>query len=180
MVRGRRFLHLQRRRRRYAGGDRNRALQPQAGDTPARPVYLLQLEVLVGLAPPGPRDDTHRPRARLDGGVHPFHGQPGGGRGLLPQEAPGPLNEALPRTVLVVGAGGREHALVRALAASPTHPRVICAPGNAGIAADAACFPARADDIPALVQLARSEKAELVVAGPEVPLVLGLADRLAE
>jgi phosphoribosylamine--glycine ligase len=90
------------------------------------------------------------------------------------------LNEALPRTVLVVGAGGREHALVRALAASPTHPRVICAPGNAGIAADAACFPARADDIPALVQLARSEKAELVVAGPEVPLVLGLADRLAE
>jgi phosphoribosylamine--glycine ligase len=90
------------------------------------------------------------------------------------------LNEVLPRTVLVVGAGGREHALVRALASSPGRPRVICAPGNAGIAGDAACFPVRADDVPGLVMLARTERVDLVVAGPEVPLVLGLADRLAE
>ena len=88
--------------------------------------------------------------------------------------------EDLPRCVLVVGSGGREHALVRALAASPARPRVLCAPGNAGIAADAACFPVKADDVHALVALARREKVGLVVVGPEVPLVLGLADRLAE
>jgi phosphoribosylamine--glycine ligase len=91
------------------------------------------------------------------------------------------LNPAeLPRTVLVVGSGGREHALVRALAASPTRPRILCAPGNAGIAADAACFPVKADDVQGIVSLARREKVEFVVVGPEVPLVLGLADRLAE
>jgi len=80
----------------------------------------------------------------------------------------------------VVGSGGREHALVRALAASPAGPRVLCAPGNAGISADAACFAVKADDVPGLVALARREKVEFVVVGPEVPLVLGLADRLAE
>jgi len=80
----------------------------------------------------------------------------------------------------VVGAGGREHALVRALAASPARPRVICAPGNAGIAADAACFALKADDVAGLVALARREKAGFVVVGPEVPLSLGLADRLHE
>ncbi len=57
---------------------------------------------------------------------------------------------------------------------------MLCAPGNAGIAADAACLPVRADDVPGLVELARREKAGLVVVGPEVPLSLGLADRLAE
>ena len=69
---------------------------------------------------------------------------------------------------------------MRALAASPSRPRVICAPGNAGIAADAACFPVKPDDVPGLVEIARRENAGFVVVGPEVPLCLGLADRLAE
>lgn len=84
----------------------------------------------------------------------------------------------LPRSVLVVGSGGREHALVRALLASPAKPRVVCAPGNAGIAQDVTCFPVAADNIDELVALAQRERVEFVVVGPEVPLSLGLADRL--
>ena len=85
---------------------------------------------------------------------------------------------ALPRSLLVVGSGGREHALVRALRASPSLPRVVCAPGNAGIAQDVACLTVAADDVSGLVALALREKIEFVVVGPEVPLSLGLADRL--
>ncbi len=88
--------------------------------------------------------------------------------------------EDLPKIVLVVGAGGREHALVQALKASPGRPTVLCAPGNAGIAGDAPCFPVKADDVPGLVELAKREHAAFVVVGPEVPLSLGLADRLRE
>jgi len=85
---------------------------------------------------------------------------------------------ALPRLVLVVGSGGREHTLVRSLLSSPARPRVICAPGNAGIAEDAACFPVAADDVAGLVELARRESVDFVVVGPEVPLSLGLVDQL--
>jgi phosphoribosylamine--glycine ligase len=85
----------------------------------------------------------------------------------------------LPRSVLVVGSGGREHALVKALALSPARPRLLCAPGNAGIAADAACCPVAADNVAGLVALAQREKVEFVVVGPEVPLSLGLVDALA-
>jgi phosphoribosylamine--glycine ligase len=84
----------------------------------------------------------------------------------------------LPQSVLVVGSGGREHALVRALLASPARPRVVAAPGNPGIALDVPCFPVPADNIPGLVALARREKIEFVVVGPEVPLSLGLVDEL--
>jgi phosphoribosylamine--glycine ligase len=68
---------------------------------------------------------------------------------------------------------------VKALALSPARPRLLCAPGNAGIAAEAACFSVAADNIPGLVALAQREKVELVVVGPEVPLSLGLVDALA-
>lgn len=85
---------------------------------------------------------------------------------------------SLPSSVLVVGSGGREHALVKAIAASPARPRILCAPGNAGIAADATCVPIAADDVPGLVALAQREKIDFVVVGPEIPLSLGLVDRL--
>ncbi|MCK4982127.1 MAG: ATP-grasp domain-containing protein, partial [Victivallaceae bacterium] len=80
--------------------------------------------------------------------------------------------------VLVVGSGGREHALCWAIAKSPLCSKLICAPGNAGIADVAKCVDVGAEDISALVELAKSEKIDLVVIGPEAPLVAGLADRL--
>ena len=84
----------------------------------------------------------------------------------------------LPRNVLVVGSGGREHALVTALLKSPSKPRVICSPGNAGIEAQVPCFPISADNISGLVQLAKDKSIDFVVVGPEVPLSLGLVDEL--
>ncbi|MBX9701273.1 MAG: phosphoribosylamine--glycine ligase [Acetobacteraceae bacterium] len=78
--------------------------------------------------------------------------------------------------VLVVGGGGREHALCWAIAASPLLTRLWCAPGNAGIAEVAACVPIGAEDIAGLVGFARDNAVDLVVAGPEAPLALGLAD----
>ena len=80
--------------------------------------------------------------------------------------------------LLVVGGGGREHALCWKLAASPLVTKLYCAPGNAGIAAEAECVPIGQTDIPKLVAFAREQKIDFVVVGPEQPLVLGLVDAL--
>ena len=80
--------------------------------------------------------------------------------------------------VLLVGSGGREHALAWKLASSPMLTELHAAPGNPGIARLAACHPIRAEDAESLLGLARSLGIELVVVGPEVPLVVGLADVL--
>jgi phosphoribosylamine---glycine ligase len=80
--------------------------------------------------------------------------------------------------VLVVGAGGREHALIRALQRSPQEPEVLCAPGNPGIAQDARTFDVRVDDVAGVADLAERERADLTVVGPEAPLVAGLVDEV--
>ena len=82
--------------------------------------------------------------------------------------------------ILVVGGGGREHALCWAIAASPLCEKLYCAPGNAGIAREAECLPIAADDVDALTSFARTNAIDFVVVGPELPLVLGLVDRLTE
>jgi phosphoribosylamine--glycine ligase len=81
--------------------------------------------------------------------------------------------------VLVIGSGGREHALCWALAASPLLTTLWCAPGNPGTAEVARNVPIGIDDIPGIVDFARDNEVDLVIPGPEAPLVAGLADALA-
>ncbi|MBB5746090.1 phosphoribosylamine--glycine ligase [Brevundimonas variabilis] len=81
--------------------------------------------------------------------------------------------------ILLVGSGGREHALAWKIAQSPLVKRLICAPGNPGIETYAELAPVKADDAQGLVVLAREMRADLVVVGPEAALANGLADRLA-
>ncbi|MEA2754516.1 MAG: phosphoribosylamine---glycine ligase [Aliidongia sp.] len=80
--------------------------------------------------------------------------------------------------VLVVGSGGREHALCWAIAASPLCDKLFCAPGNAGIAAVAECRAVAALDFAGLLDLTQTERIDFVVVGPEAPLVAGLVDHL--
>ena len=79
--------------------------------------------------------------------------------------------------ILVVGGGGREHALVWKIAQSPMVAKTYCAPGNPGIANLADCVHIPADDIDALLEFAEAEKVDLTVVGPEVPLTMGIVDR---
>ena len=78
--------------------------------------------------------------------------------------------------ILVVGSGGREHAMVWKLAQSSRTPTLYCAPGNAGIESLATCVPVKADDIAGLKTFVQSEKIDLTVVGPEAPLALGIVD----
>ncbi len=80
--------------------------------------------------------------------------------------------------ILVIGSGGREHALCWAIAASPLCDKLFCAPGNAGIAGEAECVPIAATDAARIEQFCRAERIDFVVVGPEQPLVDGLVDRL--
>jgi phosphoribosylamine--glycine ligase len=80
--------------------------------------------------------------------------------------------------ILVVGSGGREHALCWKIAASPLCDKLYCAPGNAGIAAEAECVAIGAEDIEGIVTFAKQAAIDFVVVGPEGPLVKGLVDRL--
>lgn len=81
--------------------------------------------------------------------------------------------------VLVVGSGGREHALVKACLQSPRVEKVIAAPGNGGIAGETTCLPLDVENVPATVALAQDQKIDFVIVGPEVPLSLGVVDALA-
>ncbi|MDR3792113.1 MAG: phosphoribosylamine--glycine ligase [Terracidiphilus sp.] len=80
--------------------------------------------------------------------------------------------------VLILGSGGREHALAWAIARSPRVEEVVCAPGNGGIAEVARCIPVNLKDVDAMVALAEAEKPGLIVVGPELPLSLGVVDVL--
>ena len=80
--------------------------------------------------------------------------------------------------VLVVGSGGREHALCWAIAKSPKCKKLYAAPGNAGIAEVAECVKIKAEDVDGILKFAKSEKIDFVVVGPEAPLVGGLVDKL--
>ena len=81
--------------------------------------------------------------------------------------------------ILVVGGGGREHALCWAISASPLCTKLFCAPGNAGIAQVAECHDVGAEDIPGQVALAQKLKVDFVVIAPDAPLVAGMADAMA-
>jgi phosphoribosylamine--glycine ligase len=80
--------------------------------------------------------------------------------------------------ILLIGSGGREHALAWAIAGSPLADKVYCAPGNAGIAEDAECVPIGATDTAGIVDFCRRNRIDFVVVGPEAPLVAGLVDAL--
>ena len=82
------------------------------------------------------------------------------------------------KKVLVVGSGGREHAIVKALARSPQVEKIYCAPGNAGIAEDAECVAIGVEDVDALVEFARGNQIDMTVVGPEAALAVGLVDAM--
>ena len=84
------------------------------------------------------------------------------------------------KKVLVIGGGGREHAIVDALSRSPQVEKIYCAPGNAGIAQQAECVPIKDTDVQALKEFALANDVDLAVVGPEVSLAAGVVDAFKE
>ena len=82
--------------------------------------------------------------------------------------------------ILVVGGGGREHALVWKVSQSPRMTKIYAAPGNAGMAQLAECVPIKAEDIPGLLAFAKSKAIDLTVVGPEGPLSMGIVDEFTK
>ncbi len=82
--------------------------------------------------------------------------------------------------ILVIGGGGREHAVIKALKKNKTVEKIWCLPGNGGIARDAECFPIKATDIEGIVAFAKEHRPDFAVVTPDDPLCLGLVDRLEE
>ena len=82
------------------------------------------------------------------------------------------------KKVLVVGGGGREHAICWKLAQSPKIEKLYCAPGNAGIASVAECVPIGAEDVEGICAFAKENAIDMAVIGPEVPLAMGIVDAL--
>ncbi|MCH5234366.1 MAG: phosphoribosylamine--glycine ligase [Muribaculaceae bacterium] len=82
------------------------------------------------------------------------------------------------KKVLVVGSGGREHAIVKSLAKSPKVDKIFCAPGNAGIANDAECVNLKVEDVEGIINFAQRNDIDLTVIGPEAALVAGLSDAM--
>ena len=82
--------------------------------------------------------------------------------------------------ILVVGGGGREHAIIKKLKQNPTVESIVCLPGNAGIAADAACVNIKAADIDGIVDYVKAHPVDFAVVAPDDPLALGCVDRLHE
>ena len=80
--------------------------------------------------------------------------------------------------ILILGSGGREHALAWKMAASPLADKLYCAPGNAGIAQEAECVALDLADHGAVIAFCQANKIDLVVVGPEVPLCAGIVDDL--
>ena len=97
-----------------------------------------------------------------------------------PQEGRAEIQRDSSVKILVVGSGGREHAMVWTLAQSPRMPTLYCAPGNAGIESLATCVPINIDDIAGLNTFVQSEKIDLTVVGPEAPLALGIVDEFRQ
>jgi phosphoribosylamine--glycine ligase len=82
--------------------------------------------------------------------------------------------------VLILGSGGREHALAWAIARGPRVPEIVCAPGNGGMAQEFRCVPVDLSDLSSMIRMAESEHPELIIVGPELPLSLGIVDALSE
>ena len=89
------------------------------------------------------------------------------------------MSDSSELNILVVGSGGREHALLQACLQSPLAGKVIAAPGNGGMALEAECFDVQVEEIEGMVALAQAQGIGFVIVGPEVPLSLGLVDALA-